>query len=177
MAIGILTKLARHPPYRQPVFSERGSMYWAIDQIALAADAWDTATTERAAAAGKLHPSFDPPELPVPPAEVATNARRFVCDALTRRDGVVAFPVRPSTHPPMAERLRRVAEALEPIARELPATGGSEDFAPVARLQEGFGAITAFMHRARGAYLTSLYDQICTLVNGSDPLASCAPTR
>ncbi len=67
IALQILAQLLAAPPYREPLFSERGSLYWNIDQLALASDAWQKAALEREfLSQTKVHPAFVPTEFPTP---------------------------------------------------------------------------------------------------------------
>jgi hypothetical protein len=174
MSLEVLVQLLARPPYREAVFSERGSLYWNIDQLALASDAWQRATLEREfISQPQLHPTFVPTEFPTPARVVETNAKRFVCEVLTKRRGNILYPGKSATHPPLEQRLRRIAEALRPVAERLPATGGQEEFKPVARLQEGLSPIFTHMYRETGVYLEAVQSRICTIVNGANPVAEC----
>jgi hypothetical protein len=174
IALQVLVDLVAAPPYREPVFSERGSLYWNIDLLALAADAWQRNVLEREfISQPAMHPSFTPTQFPTAERVLAVNARRFVCDVLTKRSGVVLYPGKSATHPPLDQRLRRMAEALRPVAQRLPATGAQEDFAPVARLQQDLGPILTHIYRETGVYLEAVQARICTAVNASNPQAAC----
>jgi len=169
-----LTRLLAGPPYREPVFSERGSLYWNIDLLAVATDAWRKAALEREfMSQPAIHASFNPTEFPTPAATIQRNAKRFVCDVLTKRRGTILYPGKSATHPRVEQRLQRIAEALTPIAKGLPATGAARDFEPVARLQGDLSPIFTHIYRETGAYLEALQVQICTAANAANPQASC----
>jgi hypothetical protein len=174
IAIDALSRLLTLPPYREPVFSERGSMYWNIDRLALASESWQRAAVEREfVSQGRMHASFEPSEFPTPPETVAKNAKRFVCEALTRSKGTLLYPVRSETHPPVDQRLRRIAEALQPVANRLPSTGAQKEFQALARLQQDLGPIFTHFYRETGVYMEGVQAEICTLVNAPDPQAAC----
>ena len=174
MSLEVLAQLLARPPYREAVFSERGSLYWNIDQLALATDAWQRAALEREfISQPQLHPTFVPTEFPTPGKVVETNAKRFVCEVMTKRRGSVLYPGKSVTHPPLEQRLRRIAEALRPVAERLPASGEQQEFKPVARLQEGLSPIFTHMYRETGVYLEAVQSQICTMVNAPNPVAKC----
>ena len=174
IALAVMSKLLALPPYREPVFSERGSMYWNIDRLALASNAWQRAAIEREfSSQSKMHPSFEPNEFPTPPATITKNAQRFVCEVITRKNGTLHYPAKSTTHPPVDQRLRRITETLQPIAKELPTTGGQKDFQPVARLQQDLGPIFSHMYRETGVYMEAVHGEICTVVNSLVPQAAC----
>ena len=58
-------------------------------------------------------------------------------------------------------------------AERLPNTGGSEDFAPVVKLQNDLSSVFLHIYREQGVYMEAVEDEICTIVNSPDPLASC----
>ena len=148
-------------------------MYWHIDQLALAADAWQRANLEpEDRNQPRLHPAFEPTEFPTPPEVVSRNAKRFVCDVLTRTQGTVIYPGA-STHPPAEQRLRKIAEALRPVADKLPSSGGHRDFQPITKLQQGVSPIFALIHRETGVYLEAIHERICSIVNGPQPQSGC----
>jgi len=174
MAIQILTRLLPLPPYREPTFSEQGSVYWSIDQLNLAANAWQTATLEREfISQPKPHPSFVPTEFPTPQETVARNAKLFVCDVLTHTKGTVLYPGKSATHPPLEQRIRKIAEALRPIAASLPTAGAEQQFKSVAVLQEQISPILNTIYRETGVYMEAVQDNICTRVNGDKPIEGC----
>ena len=173
-SLQIMGALLSAPPYREPVFTERGSMYWNIDLLALATNAWQREAFERdVLSAPKLHPAFEPTEFPTPPAKIDAAARRFVCDVLTKSSGTILHPGRPGTHPPLEQRLRRIAEALKPIADKLPETGGDRNFQPIARLQNNLSQVFTKIYQETGVYLEEVQAKICTAVNAPNPVAAC----
>ncbi|MDM0108499.1 hypothetical protein QTH97_26360 [Variovorax sp. J22R24] len=174
MSIEVLKALVPKPPYREPAFSEQGSVYWAVDQLYLAANAWQSAAmTREFMSQPKPHASFIATEFPTPPPVIDSNARKFVCDVLTQKKGVVLYPLRAIDHPPLEQRMRAVAEALKPIAAKLPKSDGTQQFQSIAVLQEQLSPIFATLYRANGVYLESLRRNICTRVNGETPVAEC----
>lgn len=174
IALEILVQQLSAAPYREPVFSERGSLYWNIDLLALASDAWQNASIEReAASTSLLHPAFEPTEFPTPPKTIEANARKFVCDLMTRRRGVLLYPGKSISHPPVEQRLRRIAEKLAPIAASLPATGAQDDFKPIARLQQDVSPILTHIYRETGVYLEAVQSDICANVNAMEPQTAC----
>jgi hypothetical protein len=69
IAVEVLTKLLSRAPYREPLFSDQGSLYWNIDQLAMASDAWQHAALEREfISRPKVHKTFVPTEFPTPVA-------------------------------------------------------------------------------------------------------------
>ncbi len=135
-ALDVLKLSLSQPPYREPTFTERGSVYWNIDLLALASQKWTEASLQREfISRPKLHKSFEPTEFPTSQPTVKANAHRFVCDVLTKKNGRILYPGKSTSHPPVETRLQRIAEVLRPVAQALPNTGGSTQFAPVARLQ------------------------------------------
>jgi hypothetical protein len=170
----ILVKLVGAPPYRDPILSERGSVYSNIDQLALAADGWQKLNARRDFISPQpLHKAFEPTEFPTPVAQIEKNARAFVCDVLKGKRGQVSYPGRSISHPPMEQRLRRMAEQLKPVADKLPAKAGDPNFAPVAVLYGDLGPVLTFIYRETGVYMETLQDRICTRVNGPRPEAGC----
>lgn len=174
MAVEVLQRLLQASPYRQPILSEQGSMLWNIDRLALASDAWRSRAAAREfISRATPHPAFVPTEFPTPVKQVEANGRRFVCDVLTRRKGTLAYPSRSTSHPAVEQRLRKITEALKPVADRLPATGGERGFEPIARLQQDVSPILSHIYRETGVYLESVQDAICTMVNGPDPASEC----
>ena len=169
-ALDVLKLDLSKAPYRETTLSERGSLYWNIDLLALAANDWTKQSAQREfVSRPKLHSAFEPTTFPTPPAVVKANARRFVCEVLTKTNGRVLYPGRSTTHPPMEQRLRRIAEVLQPVAKSLPNTGGSQQFAPVARLQDDLGPIFTTIYEGTGVYLEGVHTEVCTIVNASTP--------
>ncbi len=174
MALKVLAKLVPAPPYREPLFSEQGSVLWAADQLNLAANSWQQATVEREfMSQPKPHPSFVPTEFPTPPDTVERNAKKFVCDVLTKTAGVTNYPGRSLTHPSLEQRMRRVAEALKPVAAALPRTGGQQEYRPISVLQEQLSPIFSVIYKETGVYMEGLQSAICKRVNSETPTAGC----
>lgn len=174
-AVRVLEHLLPTPPYREPLFSPQGSVLWGADQLNLAANTWRKEALEREfMSQPKPHKSFVPTDFPTPPGKVTRNAKTFVCDVLTKRTGLVAYPGRSATHPPLETRMQRVAEALRPFAAGLPRTGGKEEYKPVAVLQEQLSDIFTFMYRETGVYMEAVQGEICTRVNSDRPADGCS---
>lgn len=174
MAVKVLTRLLPLPPYREPIFSEQGSVYWSVDQLSLAANSWqETALAREFISQPTPHPSFLPTEFPTPKSKVERNAKRFVCDVLTRKKGTVLYPGKSATHPPLEQRIRKVAEALRPIAATLPNSGSDQQFRSVAVLQEQVSPILNTIYRETGAYLEAVQANICSRINGDMPTKGC----
>ena len=174
LATEVLAALLPQAPYRETVFSEQGSVLWGMDQLNLAANEWRKLALEREfISQPKPHPSFLATEFPTPTAKVQANARRFVCDVLTKKSGTALYPGRSISHPPLEERMRRVAEALRPIAASRPKTGAQQEYRSVAVLQEQLSAIFSHIYRENGAYLEAVQSAVCTRVNGDKPTAGC----
>jgi hypothetical protein len=170
IAVEVLTRLLTKPPYREPLFSDQGSLYWNIDQLSLASSDWQKATLAREfISRPAVHEAFVPTEFPTPAKSVETNARRFVCDVLTKSSGSIYYPSKSLTHPPVEQRLRRIAEALQPIAKHLPDNSAQRQFAPVARLQTVLSPIFTQIYRETGVYMDAVQANICTLVNAPTP--------
>lgn len=173
-ALQVLIRLLIAPPYREPLFSEQGSLYWSIDQMNLAANTWRQQSLEREfISQAKPHPSFVPTEFPTSKAKVDTNAKRFVCDVLKQSKGSVLYPGKSASHPPLEQRIRRIAEALKPIAAGLPKAGAKQEFKSVAVLQEQISPILSQIYRETGVYLEGVQDGICTRVNSDTPAGGC----
>lgn len=170
LSVSVLARELTKAPYVEPAFSERGSLYWNIDLLNLASDAWTKASLEREfISQPTVHKSFVPTEFPTPTKTVDANARRFVCDVLTRTKGSILYPSRSLTHPPVEQRLRRIAEALQPIAKALPDNSGQRQFAPVARLQTNLSPIFTQIYKETGVYMEAVQARICTMVNAPEP--------
>jgi hypothetical protein len=170
----ILVKLVGGPPYRDPILSERGSVYSNIDQLALAADGWQKLNARRDfISQPPVHKSFEPTEFPTPAAKIERNAKSFVCDVLKGKKGNISYPGRSVSHPPMEQRLRRMAEQLKPVADKLPTKPGDPNFTPVAVVYGDLGQILTFMYHETGVYFEALQQRICTRVNGPQPEAGC----
>jgi len=178
LAVQVLSKLLPVTPYREPLFSERGSVLWGIDQINLAANKWRAAALEREfISQPKPHQSFIPKEFPTPASIIESNASNFVCDVLMKRNGTVPYPGKASSHPALEVRMQRVAEALRPVAARLPETVTQHDYKPITVLQQQLSDIFTFMYRETGAYHQALQSAICTKVNSEKPSADCSVTR
>lgn len=172
IAVEVLTRTLTQAPYREPLFSDQGALFWNIDQLALASDAWQKATLEREFMSQPVvHKTFVPTDFPTPAKTVDTNARRFVCDVLTKTNGGIYHPLKSLTHPPVEQRLRRMVEALQPIAKKLPDNSAQRQFAPVARLQTGLSPIFTHIYRETGVYMEAVQASICTQVNAPTPPA------
>jgi hypothetical protein len=178
LAVEVLAMLLPRFPYREPIFSAQGSVFWGIDQLNLAATEWRTAAQVREFVSRRdPHTSFVPTEFPTPDDMVSANARKFVCEVLTQEAGTVLYPGRAITHPTLEVRIQRVAEALRPIAASLPKSDGGQQFESIAVLQEQLGDIFSFMYRETGVYLEAVQSAICTRVNSDSPLDGCASGR
>lgn len=170
IAVEVLARTLTQAPYREPLFSEQGSLFWNIDQLALASDAWQKATLEREfMSLPSVHRAFVPTKFPTPSETVDANARRFVCDVLTKTSGSIYHPLKSLTHPPVEQRLRRIAESLQPIAKKLPDSSAQSQFAPIARLQTDLSPIFAQIYRETGVYMEAVQASICTKVNAPTP--------
>lgn len=87
------------------------------------------------------------------------------------------MPTRSRSHPSLEQRIRRVAEALKPIADARPGTSNDQPFASVSVLQEQVSPILSFLYRETGVYLEDVQREICTRVNAPDPLAGCSSRK
>jgi hypothetical protein len=58
-----------------------------------------------------------------------------------------------------------IVDALKPIAKDLPVTGGAKGYEPIAKLQQDLGDITSHIYRETGAYIEALHENICSIVN------------
>jgi hypothetical protein len=170
LAVAVLTRELKKASYVESTFSERGSLYWNIDLLNLASDAWMKASLEREfISQPAVHKSFVPTEFPTSRKTIDANARRFVCDVLTRTKGSILYPSRSLTHPPVEQRLRRIAEALQPVAKDLPDNSSQLQYAPIARLQTDLGPIFTQIYRETGVYMEAVQASICTMVNAPEP--------
>ncbi|RUP31581.1 MAG: hypothetical protein EKK45_06890 [Curvibacter sp.] len=173
-AVRLLSIQLPKPPFREPTFSQRGSVLWGIDQLNLSANTWTSRALAREYSSQPTpHKAFVPTEFPTPDAKVKANAKRFVCEVLTRKTGTVSFPGRSGTHPTLEVRIQRVVEALRPLAASLPAIDGSREYQPVATLQNQLSEIFTFMYRENGKYLQAVQSSICTRVNSDKPTQGC----
>jgi hypothetical protein len=174
LSFDILVKLVGNNPYREPILSERGSVYSNVDQLALASNNWQLLNARRDfVSQPKVHPAFEPENFPTPDKDIEKNAKSFVCTVLKGKKGVISYPGRSISHPPMERRLQRMAEKLKSVADSLPTKPGDPNFAPVAILQGDLGPILTFIYRETGVYMKSLQSKICTRVNGPKPEAGC----
>lgn len=174
LAVQVLVKLLPEPPYREPLFSAQGSVLWGVDQLNLAANNWRKVSLEREFISHpKPHKSFVPIELPAPAPAVQANAKRFVCDVLTKNAGVIYYPGRAAIHPTLEVRMQRIAAALRPLAAQLPKTGAQQEYRSVAVLQEQISDIFTFMYQETGIYLEAVQSAICTRVNSDRPTEGC----
>lgn len=170
IAVEVLRQTLALAPYREPLFSDRGSLYWNIDQLVLTSNAWQTATLEQEfMSQPAVHKTFVPTEFPTPPKTVDSNALQFVCDVLTKTKGSIYHPLRSLTHPPVELRLGRIAEALQPIAKKLPDNSAQRQFTPIAQLQTDLGPIFTHIYRETGIYMEAVQASICTQVNAPTP--------
>jgi hypothetical protein len=166
LAFQVLATALPSSPYREPTLSDRGSLLWNIDRLALSADAWQRGSAIREfTSSPKVHNAFEPTEFPTPPEKTKANAERFVQDVLESNGRVVSFPARSSTHPPIEVRLMNIVDALKPIAKDLPVTGGAKGYEPIAKLQQDLGDITSHIYRETGAYIEALHENVCSIVN------------
>ncbi|TKB88262.1 MAG: hypothetical protein E8D43_00110 [Nitrospira sp.] len=178
LAVQVLAMLLPDPPYRETLFSPRGSVLWGADQLNLAANSWRKTSLEREfISLPKPHKSFVPTEFPTPLRIVQANAKKFVCEVLTRKSGVINYPGRATSHPSLEVRIQRVAEALRSTAAGLPKTGAQQEYRSVAVLQEQLSDIFTFIYRENGAYLEAVQSEVCTRVNGDDPTDGCSKRK
>ncbi|KAF1720185.1 hypothetical protein [Pseudoxanthomonas wuyuanensis] len=176
LAVQVLAALVPEPPYRERLFSSKGSMLWAVDQLNMAAIQWRSATLEREFISQPTpHKSFVPTVFPTPAETIDTNAKTFVCEVLTGTTGVIHYPGRATTHPVLEVRMQRVAEVLRVLAAQSPGTGAEQEYQPISILQEQLSDILTFMYRETGVYLEAVQDAICSRVNSDDPLDHCSP--
>lgn len=172
IAVEVLTRTLSKLPYREPLFSDRGSLFWNIDLLALTSHAWQEATLEREfMSRPAVHKTFVPTEFPMPTATVNANARRFVCDVLTKTSGSIYHPLKSLTHPPVEQRLRLIAEALQPSAAKLPDNSAQRQFEPIARLQTNLSPIFTHIYRETGVYMEAVQGSICSRANAPTPPA------
>lgn len=173
-ALEVLKRLVPKAPFREPLFSQRGSALWSVDQLNLAANAWSEAALAREfESRPQPHKAFVPTEFPTPSSKVQANAKAFVCEVLTKKTGRVSYPGRSGTHPALEVRIQRVAEGLRQVAAGLSATDGSRDYQPVAKLQPQLSEIFNLMYRETGVYMQAVQGSICTRVNSDKPEARC----
>lgn len=173
LAVEVMKRLLPNPPYREPLFTERGSLLWNVDQLVLAANAWQKASLElEFISRPAVHKAFVPTEFPTPPSAVSANAQKFVCDVLGGTTGAAYHPLQSTTHPSLDVRMARVAAAMRPIAAGLPNDVARAQFESVARLQSQVSPILTHIYRETGVYMEGVHAAICTMVN-SPTLPSC----
>jgi len=169
-----MVRLLTHAPYREIALSERGSMLWNVDHLNMVAQQWQTASVKRVAGGQPPpHDAFIQTEWPAPPEAAQQNAMRLVCDLLTLDSGEIYYPASTGNHPPLEQRVRRIAEELQPVALALPEADGRQPFQPIASLQDQVSPILNLMYRESGIYLESVHQAICTRINSDDPMAGC----
>jgi len=172
LAVQVMKRLLPKPPYREPLFSERGSLLWNVDQLVLAANAWQKASMElEFISRPTVHKTFVPTEFPTSTATVNANARRFVCDVLGGTKGSVYHPLQSATHPSLDQRMGRVAEAMKPVAANLTNDTSRTQFESVARLQSQLSPIFSHIYQETGVYMEAVQASICTQVNAATPPA------
>ena len=177
LALTVLKKRLPDAPYKEPLFSAKGSMYWNIDRIRLAASEWDKLTGHQLGLSEvKVHRTFDPNRsiaLPASATSVKSASQRFVCDVLKSSKGIIRYPARQSTHPSPEARLRKIADILGGSASQMSETGSAEAYQPIANLQEGVSPIFAFFDREFGIYIEKIHSEVCSAVNGGVTEAMC----
>lgn len=174
LAVQVLAKLLPEPPYREPLFSAQGSVLWGVDQLNLAANSWRKVALEREfISQPEPHNSFVPIDYPTPAPVVQANAKNFVCEVLTRKSGVINYPGRSTSHPPLEQRMQRVADALRTLAAGLPKSDAQQEYQPIAVLQEQLSDVFTFIYRETGVYLESVQSSICSRVNSDKPTEGC----
>lgn len=177
LALTVLRKRLPDAPYKEPLFSAKGSMYWNIDRIRLAASECDKLNGLRLELSDvKVHRTFDPNRnitLPASITLVKSASRRFVCDVLKSSKGIIRYPARQSTHPSPVARLRKIADILGGSAAEMSEAGSAEAYQPIANLQAGVSPIFAFFDREFGIYIEEVYSEVCSVVNGGVKEAMC----
>jgi len=165
-------------PLRQPLLSARGSLYWNVDEILLAANRIQKLAAKRP---GKLHPQFDLDRVPLPgtPRCLDWAAERFVCDALSSRTPV-RYPLRASTHPAPEQRLRRIAERVTELVATVSDDGSGLEYKrrvgveAASELQQNVGAILQKLIEEEGEYLEQLHSRVCSIVNLNAAALACA---
>lgn len=174
LAVQVLSQLLKKSPYREPIFSEQGSVLWGVDQINLAANIWRKIALEREFISQKIpHKSFIPTEFPTPPLVIKKKSKQFVCDVLRNKKGFVYYPSKSTTHPPLENRMQRIAEELRIVAANLPKTGAKQEYKAVSIVQEQLSDIFTFIYKENGLYLEEVQNNICTMVNGDDLIKEC----
>lgn len=170
LAVDVMKKLLPKPPYREPLFSERGSLLWNVDQLVLAANGWQRLSLEQEFISRPVvHKAFVPTEFPTPKTTVEVNARKFVCDTLNGRKGKIYHPLQSTTHPSLDQRMGRIAEAMRPISADLPDDTSKTQFESVAQLQSELSPIFNHIYRETAVYMEAVQADICTIVNAPMP--------
>lgn len=171
-AVDVMKLLLPELPYREPLFSQRGSLLWNVDQLVLAANAWQQSSlTQEFISRPVVHNAFVPTEFPTPEATVEAKARKFVCDVMKGKSGAVYHPLQSATHPSLDQRMGRIAEAMRPISASLPNDANKTQFASVAKLQSDLGPIFSQIYWETAVYMESVQAAICTIVNSPEPPA------
>jgi hypothetical protein len=172
-ALEVMKLLLPEPPYREPLFSERGSLLWNVDQLVLAANAWQQSSlAQEFISRPVVHQAFVPTEFPTPDVTVEANARKFVCDALSGNSGAIYHPLQSTTHPSLDQRMGRIAEAMRPISASLPNDTSKTQFESIAELQSDLSPIFSQIYRETAVYMEAVQAAICTMVN-SPELYTC----
>jgi len=171
-ALDVMKLLLPEPPYREPLFSHRGSLLWNVDQLVLAANAWQQSSlAQEFISRPVVHETFVPTEFPTPEATVEAKARKFVCEVMTGKSGTIYHPLQSATHPSLDQRMGRIADAMRPISVSLPNDTNKTQFASVAKLQSDLGPIFSQIYRETAVYMESMQAAICTVVNSPEPPA------
>lgn len=171
-AVDVMKQLLPQRPYREPLFSDRGSLLWNVDQLVLAANMWQNLSLEQDfISRPAVHEAFVPTEFPTPKAIVEANAHKFVCDTLSGINGEVSHPLQSATHPTLDQRMGRIAEAMRPISAALPNDISKTQFESVAQLQSELSPIFSHIYRETAIYMEAVQGAICTVVNGPNPPA------
>ncbi|HET7433761.1 MAG TPA: hypothetical protein VFN10_03505 [Thermoanaerobaculia bacterium] len=181
-ALVTLADVVPQPPYRQKFLNTRGSLYWNVDEILLAADRLQK---REATQSLPVHPLFDPDKHPSRDDApfFAWAAQRFACDALTATKGVVRYPLPASSHPAPEQRLRRIAEKIETVAKVVVDDKGRNDYQrrtgseAAAELQQNVGAILSKLLEQEGRYYAALHEQVCSIVNLDAAGLDCATVK
>lgn len=170
LAVNVMKHLLPKPPYREPLFSARGSLLWNVDQLVLAANGWQRLSLEQEfISRPAVHKAFMPTEFPTPEAIIKANARKFVCDTLNGSKGTVYHPLQSATHPSLDQRMGRVAESMQSISASLSNDTSKTQFESVAQLQNDLSPIFSHIYRETAVYMEAVKADICTMVNAVTP--------
>ncbi len=170
LAVDVMKLLLQKTPYREPLFSQRGSLLWNVDQLVITANAWQQASlVQEFSSRPVVHEAFVPTEFPTPDAIVEANARKFICDVMTGKSGAIYYPLQSATHPSLDQRMGRIAEAMRPISASLPNDNHRTQFESVAKLQGDLGPIFNQIYRGTSDYMEAVQSAICTMVNAPEP--------